>query len=79
MYPTQPEEPVPPPPPTANINGEVSTVSSKTDTEPVSKPNLDPEQLPARPKSVDLDAFVTRNSKETDNVNCDDVASSENL
>jgi hypothetical protein len=47
------------------INGEVSIISSKIDTEPVSKPKLDPEQLPVRPKSVDLDAFVARNSKET--------------
>ncbi|GAB1301073.1 CD2-associated protein [Apodemus speciosus] len=79
VYPKRPEKPVPPPPPTAKINGEVSTISSKTDTEPVSKPKLDPEQLPVRPKSVDLDAFVARNSKETDNVNFDDIASSENL
>ncbi|XP_052048305.1 CD2-associated protein isoform X2 [Apodemus sylvaticus] len=79
VYPKRPEKPVPPPPPTAKINGEVSTISSKTDTEPVSKPKLDPEQLPVRPKSVDLDAFVARNPKETDNVNFDDIASSENL
>ncbi|XP_076771350.1 CD2-associated protein isoform X2 [Arvicanthis niloticus] len=79
VYPKRPEKPVPPPPPTAKINGEVSAISSKTDTEPVSKPKLDPEQLPVRPKSVDLDAFVARNSKETDNVNFDDIASSENL
>ncbi|XP_031204650.1 CD2-associated protein isoform X2 [Mastomys coucha] len=79
VYPKRPEKPVPPPPPTAKINGEVSTISSKTDTEPVSKPKLDAEQLPVRPKSVDLDAFVARNSKEIDNVNFDDIASSENL
>uniref|UniRef100_A0A8I6GF65 CD2-associated protein n=1 Tax=Rattus norvegicus TaxID=10116 RepID=A0A8I6GF65_RAT len=79
MYPKRPEKPVPPPPPTAKINGEVSTISSKIDTEPLSKPKLDPEQLPVRPKSVDLDALVARNSKETDNVNFDDIASSENL
>ena len=65
MNPKRPEKPVPPPPPTAKINGEVSTISSKIDTEPVSKPKLDPEQLPLTPKSVDLDAFVARNSKET--------------
>lgn len=79
VYPKRPEKPVPPPPPAAKINGEVSIISSKIDTEPVSKPKLDPEQLPVRPKSVDLDAFVARNSKETDDVNFDDIASSENL
>lgn len=48
------------------INGDVSTtVSSKIEAEPVSKPKLDPEQLPVRPKSVDFDAFIVRNSKET--------------
>lgn len=47
------------------INGEVSTISSKIETEPVSKPKLDSEQLPVRPKSVDFDVFLVRNSKET--------------
>ncbi|XP_051008895.1 CD2-associated protein [Acomys russatus] len=79
VYPKRPEKPVPPPPPAAKINGEVSTISSKIETEPVSKPKLDPEQLPVRPKSVDFDAFVARNAKETDTVNFDDIASSENL
>lgn len=79
VYPKRPEKPVPPPPPAAKINGEVSIISSKIETEPVSKPKLDPEQLPVRPKSVDFDAFVARNSKETDTVNFDDIASSENL
>ncbi|OBS76809.1 hypothetical protein A6R68_16736, partial [Neotoma lepida] len=79
VYPKRPDKPVPPPPPAAKINGEVSTISSKIETEPVSKPKLDPEQLPVRPKSVDFDVFVVRNSKETDFVNFDDIASSENL
>ncbi|XP_027457004.1 CD2-associated protein isoform X4 [Callorhinus ursinus] len=79
VYPKRPEKPVPPPPPIARINGEVSTNSSKFETEPVSKPKLDSEQLPLRPKSVDLDSFTFRSSKETDLVNFDDIASSENL
>ncbi|XP_045657903.1 CD2-associated protein isoform X2 [Ursus americanus] len=79
IYPKRPEKPVPPPPPTAKINGEISTSSSKFETEPVSKPKLDSEQLPLRPKSVDLDSFTVRSSKETDLVNFDDIASSENL
>nr|XP_055186346.1 CD2-associated protein isoform X2 [Nyctereutes procyonoides] len=79
IYPKRPEKPVPPPPPIAKINGEVSTISSKFETEPLSKPKLDSEQLPLRPKSVDLDSFTVRSSKETDIVNFDDIASSENL
>ncbi|XP_065768200.1 CD2-associated protein [Muntiacus reevesi] len=79
LYPKRPEKPVPPPPPVTKINGDVSTSSSKSETEPVSKPKLDSEQLPLRPKSVDLDSFTVRSSKETDLVNFDDIASSENL
>ncbi|KAM9233573.1 CD2-associated protein [Dugong dugon] len=79
VYPKRPEKPVPPPPPIAKINGEVSTISSKFETEPVSKPKLDSEQLPLRPKSVELDSSVVRSSKETNLVNFDDIASSENL
>nr|XP_020024297.1 CD2-associated protein [Castor canadensis] len=79
VYPKRPEKPVPPPPPTAKLNGEVSIISSKFETEPVSKPKLDSEQLPLRPKSVDLDSLIARSSKETDVVNFDDIASSENL
>lgn len=79
MYTKRPEKPVPPPPPVPRINGEVSTISSKFETEPVSKPKLDSEQLPLRPKSVDLDSFTVRSPKETDLVNFDDIASSENL
>ncbi|XP_057411117.1 CD2-associated protein isoform X1 [Balaenoptera acutorostrata] len=79
VYPKRPEKPVPPPPPAAKINGDVSTILSKFETEPVSKPKLDSEQLPLRPKSVDLDTFTVRSPKETDLVNFDDIASSENL
>ncbi|XP_012600278.1 CD2-associated protein [Microcebus murinus] len=79
VYPKRPEKPVPPPPPVAKMNGDVSTISSKFETEPVSKPKPDFEQLPLRPKSVDLDSFVVKSSKETDVVNFDDIASSENL
>ncbi|XP_054578586.1 CD2-associated protein [Eptesicus fuscus] len=79
MYPKRPEKPVPPLPPVARINGEVPAISSKFETEPVSKPKLDSEQSPLRPKSVDLDSFTVRSFKETDIVNFDDIASSENL
>ncbi|XP_037699461.1 CD2-associated protein isoform X2 [Choloepus didactylus] len=79
MYPKRPEKPVLPPPPIAKINGEVSTISSKFETEPISKPKLDSENLPLRPKSVELDSFAVRNSKETELINFDDIASSENL
>ncbi|KFO36224.1 CD2-associated protein, partial [Fukomys damarensis] len=79
VFPKRPEKPVPPPPPTAKINGEISTISSKFEAESVSKPKVDSEQLPVRPKSVDLDSFIARSSKETDVVNFDDIASSENL
>uniref|UniRef100_A0A8C6QY47 CD2-associated protein n=1 Tax=Nannospalax galili TaxID=1026970 RepID=A0A8C6QY47_NANGA len=79
VYTKRPEKPVPPPPPAAKINGDISTISSKFEMESVSKPKLDSEQLPLRPKSVDLDAFVAKISKETDIVNFDDIASSENL
>uniref|UniRef100_A0A8C9AIJ3 SH3 domain-containing kinase-binding protein 1 n=1 Tax=Prolemur simus TaxID=1328070 RepID=A0A8C9AIJ3_PROSS len=79
VYPKRPEKPVPPPPPMTKMNGDVSTISSKFETEPVSKPKPDSEQLPLRPKSVDLDSFVVRSSKEADVVNFDDIASSENL
>ncbi|EHB13278.1 CD2-associated protein, partial [Heterocephalus glaber] len=79
VFPKRPEKPVPPPPPSAKINGEISTISSKFETEPVSKPKLDSEQLSVRPKSVDLDSLIARSSKETDVVNFDDIASSQNL
>ncbi|XP_059557472.1 CD2-associated protein isoform X2 [Myotis daubentonii] len=79
VYPKRPEKPVPPLPPVARINGEVPAISSKFETEPVSKPKLDSEQSPLRPKSVDLDSFTIRSFKETDIVNFDDIASSENL
>lgn len=79
VFPKRPEKPVPPLPPVARINGEVPAISSKFETEPVSKPKLDSEQSPHRPKSVDLDSFTARSFKETDIVNFDDIASSENL
>ncbi|XP_074046096.1 CD2-associated protein [Macrotis lagotis] len=80
MYPKRPEKPVlPPPPPISKFNGEVSAFLSKSENEPVSKPKLDSDQIPHRPKSADLDSIVIRNSKEIDLVNFDDIASSENL
>ncbi|XP_006882187.1 PREDICTED: CD2-associated protein [Elephantulus edwardii] len=79
VFPKRPEKPVPPPPPVAKVNGEVSTISSKFETEPVSKPKLDSDHLPLRPKSVELDSFVVRGVTEIDLVNFDDITSSENL
>ncbi|XP_072498484.1 CD2-associated protein isoform X2 [Notamacropus eugenii] len=80
MYPKRPEKPVPPPPPPmSKLNGEVPPLLSKTENEPTLKPKLDSEQVPPRPKSVDLDSFVIRSTKEIDVVNFDDIASSENL
>ncbi|KAM6184690.1 CD2-associated protein [Rhynchocyon petersi] len=79
VFPKRPEKPVPPPPPVAKVNGEVSTISSKFEAEPVSKPKLESEQLPLRPKSVELDSLVIKNVKEADLVNFDDIACSENL
>ncbi|XP_056674349.1 CD2-associated protein isoform X11 [Monodelphis domestica] len=81
MYPKRPEKPVPPPPPPSisKFNGEVPTFLPKTENEPVLKPKLDSEQVPTRPKSIDLDSYVIRSSKELDVVNFDDIASSENL
>lgn len=48
----------------------MSTILSKFETEPVSKPKLNSEQLPLRPKSVDLDSFTIRSSKETGKLTC---------
>ncbi|XP_058518240.1 CD2-associated protein isoform X2 [Ochotona princeps] len=79
VYPKRPEKPVLPPHPITKINGEVSTISSKFEIEPVSKPKLEFEQLPPRPKSVDFDSLTLRSPKETDLINFDDIASSENL
>lgn len=45
-------------------------ISSKFETEPVSKPKLDSEQSPLRPKSVDLDSFTVRSFKETGKLTC---------
>lgn len=55
------------------INGEVSTISSKFETESLSKPKLDSEQLPLRPKSVDLDSLTIRSTKETGKLTCGKV------
>lgn len=61
------------------INGDVSTILSKFETEPVSKPKLDSEQLPLRPKSVDLDTFTVRSSKETGKLTCGKVVHKKKL
>ncbi|XP_038607189.1 CD2-associated protein isoform X2 [Tachyglossus aculeatus] len=78
MPPRWPEKPVPPPP-FSKVNGEVPTIRPKSEFEPLLKPKLEPEQLPLRPKSVELDSLGIRHSKEIDAVNFDEIASSENL
>ncbi|XP_028928027.1 LOW QUALITY PROTEIN: CD2-associated protein [Ornithorhynchus anatinus] len=73
-----PEKPVPPPP-FSKVNGEVSAIRPKSEFEPLLKPKLESEQLPLRPKSVELDSLAIRHSKEIDAVNFDEIGSSENL
>jgi len=46
-------------------NGEVVHLRPKSEIEPVAKPKLDSEQLPARPKSVEVDSLVVKNSRES--------------
>lgn len=36
----------------------------KSEIEPAAKPKIDSEQLPPRPKSVEVDSVVVKNSKE---------------
>lgn len=46
-------------------NGEVVSLRPKSEVEPVPKPKLDSEPLPLRPKSVEVDSLVVKNSKES--------------
>lgn len=46
-------------------NGEVVHLRPKSEIEPVAKPKLDSEQLPARPKSVEVDSLVVKSSRES--------------
>lgn len=45
-------------------NGDVVSLRPKSDIEPVLKPKLDSEQLPLRPKSVEVDSVAIKSSKE---------------
>ncbi|NXL87027.1 CD2AP protein, partial [Alectura lathami] len=61
-------------------NGEVVPLRPKSEIEPVAKPKLDSEQLPLRPKSVEVDSLVVKSSQESDLLSFDDViATSDNL
>ncbi|XP_031460781.1 CD2-associated protein isoform X1 [Phasianus colchicus] len=75
----RPEKPVLPSS-TSKSNGEVVHLRPKSEIEPVAKPKLDSEQLPARPKSVEVDSLVVKSSRESDLLSFDDViATSDNL
>uniref|UniRef100_A0ABM5GSN9 CD2-associated protein isoform X2 n=1 Tax=Pogona vitticeps TaxID=103695 RepID=A0ABM5GSN9_9SAUR len=64
----------------SKANGEVASWRPKSEIEPLAKPNLDPEQLPLRPKSVEVDSAVIKNMKESDLLSFDDIKStSDNL
>ncbi|XP_072188916.1 CD2-associated protein [Excalfactoria chinensis] len=75
----RPEKPVLPSS-VSKSNGEVVHLRPKSEIEPVAKPKLDSEQLPARPKSVEVDSLVVKSSRESDLLSFDDViATSDNL
>lgn len=46
-------------------NGEVVSLRPKSEIEPIAKPKLDSEQLPLRPKSVEVDSLVVKSSRES--------------
>ncbi|XP_061463504.1 CD2-associated protein isoform X1 [Rhineura floridana] len=67
-------------PSVSKTNGEVVSWRPKSEIEPVTKPKLDSEQLPLRPKSVEVDSFAIKNLKGTDLLSFDDIiATSNNL
>ncbi|XP_013811080.1 CD2-associated protein isoform X1 [Apteryx mantelli] len=79
LHPKRPEKPALPSS-VSKSNGEVVSLRPKSDIEPVAKPKLDSEQLPLRPKSVEVDSLVVKSSKESDLLSFDDlIATSENL
>ncbi|XP_044301086.1 CD2-associated protein [Varanus komodoensis] len=74
LHPKWPDKPVP------KTNGEVVSHRLKAENEPTAKPKLDSEQLPCRPKSVEIDSFAVKSLKATDLLSFDDVIStSDNL
>ncbi|XP_068024246.1 CD2-associated protein isoform X2 [Melanerpes formicivorus] len=76
LHPKGPDKPVLPSP-VSKSNGEVVSLRPKSEVEPVAKPKLDSEPLPLRPKSVEVDSLVV---KESDLLSFDDViATSDNL
>nr|XP_056712821.1 CD2-associated protein [Euleptes europaea] len=79
LHPKRPEKPVMQPS-VSKANGEVVSLRPKSEIEPVAKPKFDSEQLPLRPKSVEVDSVAIKNSKETDLLSFDDIiATSDNL
>ncbi|KFO93563.1 CD2-associated protein, partial [Buceros rhinoceros silvestris] len=79
LHPKRPDKPVLPSS-VSKSNGEVVSLRPKSEVEPVPKPKLDSEPLPLRPKSVEVDSLVLKNSKESDLLSFDDViATSDNL
>ncbi|XP_015262690.1 PREDICTED: CD2-associated protein, partial [Gekko japonicus] len=79
LHPKRPDKPVMQPSP-SKANGEVVSLRPKSEIEPIAKPKLDSEQLPLRPKSVEVDSVAIKNSKETDLLSFDDIiATSDNL
>ncbi|XP_042325431.1 CD2-associated protein isoform X2 [Sceloporus undulatus] len=67
-------------PQVSKTNGEVVSWRPKSEIEPTAKSKLDCEQLPLRPKSLEVDSVVIKNLKETDLLSFDDIIStSENL
>ncbi|KAL8173181.1 UNVERIFIED_CONTAM: hypothetical protein K2H54_041736 [Gekko kuhli] len=79
LHPKRPDKPVMQPS-LSKANGEVVSLRPKSEIEPIAKPKLDLEQLPLRPKSVEVDSVAIKNSKETDLLSFDDIiATSDNL
>ncbi|XP_060641239.2 CD2-associated protein [Anolis sagrei] len=78
LHPKLPEKPISQPP-VSKTNGEVFSWRPKSEIEPTAK-FKDSEQLPLRPKSVEVDSVAIKNMKETDLISFDDIIStSENL
>ncbi|NWX28717.1 CD2AP protein, partial [Notiomystis cincta] len=79
LHPKRPDKPGLPSS-ASKTNGEVVTLRSKSEVEPVAKPKLDSEPLPLRPKSVEVDSLVVKSCKESDLLSFDDViATSDHL
>nr|XP_028577653.1 CD2-associated protein isoform X1 [Podarcis muralis] len=67
-------------PPISKTNGDVVSWRPKSEIEPATKPKLDSEQLPLRPKSVEVDSVAIKNLKEAEISSFDHIiATSDNL